>query len=153
MTAETKPKITIDAGRLKHLEMLQQTITRMANNSFLIKGWSITLISALLAFATKDKISIMAWVALLPWLTFWVLDGYFLHQERLFRQLFDRYRKEAHDTPTDFSMNTQVVREAVAPVQQVIFSKTLIIFHGFLGTLIIAIIALAHWGLITSGSC
>lgn len=32
---------SIDAGRLKHLEMLQQTIVRMANNSFLVKGWSI----------------------------------------------------------------------------------------------------------------
>jgi len=33
--------------KLKHLEMLQGVINRMANNSFLLKGWSVVLISAL----------------------------------------------------------------------------------------------------------
>lgn len=150
MIADTKT--SIDSGRLKHLEMLQQVITRMANNSFLIKGWSITLISALLALAAKDKVVMMAWVALLPWFMFWTLDGYFLHQERLFRKLFDRYRKEAQDTPTDFSMNTQVVIKEVDPWCEITLSKTLFIFHGFLGALIFTVIALSHFGLIPSGT-
>ena len=28
-----------------HLEMIQAVITRMAGNSFLIKGWSVTLVA------------------------------------------------------------------------------------------------------------
>lgn len=142
MTTDTKT--TIDSGRLKHLEMLQQVITRMANNSFLIKGWSITLISALLAFATKDKIQVMAWIALLPWLAFWILDGFFLHQEKLFRRLFDHYRVQPQDTATDFSMDTRLKDVKDKPEVQswpsVMVSKTLLIFHGLLALLIVAVI-------------
>ena len=34
--------------KIKHLEMIQAVIVRMGNNSFLLKGWSVTLISAYL---------------------------------------------------------------------------------------------------------
>lgn len=147
---------TIDPGRLKHLEMLQQVITRMAGNSFLVKGWSITLISALLAFAAKDKISIMAWVAILPWLAFWMLDGFFLHQERLFRRLFDHYRAQPQDTATDFSMDTRLEdvqdKPEVKPWFAVMFSRTLLIFHGLLVCLIVAVILAAYCGLIPAST-
>jgi hypothetical protein len=33
----------------KHLELIQAVISRMAGNSFLLKGWSVTLAAALLA--------------------------------------------------------------------------------------------------------
>jgi len=29
-------------NKIKHLEMLQNVIARMASNSFIIKGWSVT---------------------------------------------------------------------------------------------------------------
>lgn len=145
MTTETKPKTSIDSGRLKHLEMLQQVITRMANNSFLVKGWSITLISALLALAAKDKIQLMAYVAILPWLAFWMLDGFFLRQERLYRGLFDIYRQQPQDTPTDFSMDTRPV--TVDSWFKVMRSPTLRLFHGLLLCLILAVIIAAHCGL------
>ena len=39
----------MDNNKIKHLEFIQSTITRMNQNSFQIKGWMITLVSALLA--------------------------------------------------------------------------------------------------------
>ena len=33
-------------SKIAHLEMVQAVITRMAGNSFLIKGWSVTLVAA-----------------------------------------------------------------------------------------------------------
>jgi hypothetical protein len=33
------------------------------------------------------------WLAFIPALIFWVLDGYFLWQERLYRKLYDRVRE------------------------------------------------------------
>lgn len=146
MTADSESKKTIDAGRLQHLNMLQNVISRMASNSFLVKGWSITLISALLAFATKDKISVMAWIAILPWLAFWTLDGFFLHQERLFRKLYDFYRRQPQHQPTDFSMNTLPVSDEVASWFGVVCSRTLLIFHGLLGLLIGLVILAGHLG-------
>jgi hypothetical protein len=124
--------VPIDAGRLKHLEMIQQVISRMASNSFLVKGWSVTLLSVILAIAVKNEIKAMAWVALLPCIMFWALDGYFLRQERLFRKLWDRCREQSQENSTDFNMNTSVVDGEFASWLAASFSKTLFIFHGVL---------------------
>ena len=35
--------------QLKHLDYILSTINRMADNSFKVKGWMVTLISALMA--------------------------------------------------------------------------------------------------------
>ena len=136
--------MAIDSGRLKHLEMIQQVITRMAGNSFLIKGWSVTLMSALLALSFKEGSKDMAWIALLPWLMFWILDGFFLRQERLFRKLWDARRVEDQAKPTDFDMDTGSVAEQAGSWLSVIFSKTLLIFHGGLFVLLCVIIAVAR---------
>lgn len=118
------------AGQIKHLEMLQAVISRMANNSFLIKGWCITLVSALLALAAKD-VKGMVFVAYLPVLMFWWLDAFFLRQERLFRKLFDRVREDDR-AETDFSMNTQPVDHLVVSRAKVALSQTLGWFYGSL---------------------
>ena len=41
--------------KMKHLEFIQNVITRMNSNSFLIKGWAITLVSALFALAANGS--------------------------------------------------------------------------------------------------
>ncbi len=38
-------------AKLKHLEMIQGVVNRMASNSFQLKGWSVVLVSALFALA------------------------------------------------------------------------------------------------------
>jgi hypothetical protein len=138
----------INTGRLKHLEMLQQIITRMASNSFLVKGWSVTLLSAILVITAKDKVYAMGWVAMIPVAAFWLLDGFFLRQERLFRKLYDRYRSQPQDTPTDFSMDTSVVANDVGSWGKVMVSKTLFIFHGGLAVVLGIVLGLSQKGLI-----
>jgi len=112
----------------KHLELIQNVITRMNGNSFLIKGWSVTLISALFALAAKDSNPAFAIVAYFPCLVFWGLDGFFLHQEKLFRGLYDGVRREEDIEP--FSMDTSSFKDRVPTWCQVVFSKTLLPFHG-----------------------
>ena len=36
--------------KLKHLEMVQGVINRMASNSFMLKGWAVTLVAGIFAF-------------------------------------------------------------------------------------------------------
>lgn len=134
----------INSGRLKHLEMLQQVITRMANNSFLLKGWSVTLLSAILVVTAKDKIYPMGWIALIPIIIFWLLDGFFLRQERLFRKLYDKYRVQPQESETDFNMDTSVVATEVGNWLQVTFSTTLTVFHGGLAVLLLTVILLVN---------
>ena len=70
---------------MKEIDVIQNVIKRMASNSFMLKGWTITLVVVSLVLR-GDKIS--ALIAIIPWLVFWFLDAYFLRQERLFRELY-----------------------------------------------------------------
>jgi hypothetical protein len=118
------------SGQIKHMEMIQAVITRMANNSFMIRGWCVTLVSALLALGAKDAKN-MVFVAYLPVLIFWWLDAFFLRQERHFRTLFDPVREDDR-ADTDFSMNTQDVEHLVVSRLRVAWSTTLRWFYGWL---------------------
>ena len=125
--------MAIDAGRLKHLELIQQAITRMANNSFLLKGWSVTLLAAILAIAaSKEGLHKLVWIGFLPLVAFWLLDGYFLRQERLYRKLWDQVRAQAQDQPSDFTMDASAFSAEVPSWLQTCLSETLSIFHGVL---------------------
>ena len=114
-----------------HLEMIQNIINRLSQGSFLLKGWSVLLISALFALAAGGAQPFFVYIAYFPAVAFWILDGYFLWQERLFRALFD-YVRGLSENEVDFSMDTSVVRGQVDPWRDVVFSKTLVIFHGTL---------------------
>ncbi len=76
----------------KYLEMIQGVITRLASHSFLLKGWTVTLASALLGFAGREQDDQLARLALLPTLIFWALDAYYLGQEQRHRLLFAQAR-------------------------------------------------------------
>jgi len=123
--------------KLKHLEMLQNIIDRMADNSFSLKGWSVVLVSALFALAASDSNTYFVYLAYLPSIMFWILDGYFLWQERLFRKLYDRVRA-ASESEIDFSMDTSSVRGEVSSWIGTMFSRTLLIYHGtILGVVVV----------------
>lgn len=116
-------------NKIKHLEMIQGVINRMANNSFLLKGWSVVLVSALFALAAKDSNRLYIYLACFPSLVFWVLDGYFLRQEKLYRKLYDKVRS-TKESEIDFSMDTSSLIKEVHTWSEVIFSKTLSIFYS-----------------------
>ncbi|MFD0318171.1 hypothetical protein [Streptomyces flavalbus] len=120
--------MALDEVRIRHLEMIQTIVTRMAGNSFLIKGWSLTVTGALLAYAVGNEESAVALVSILPVLAFWIMDGYFLYQERLFRRLYDRVRRPEEDI-APFHMDVAPGREK-AGVLRAAVSPTLSIFYG-----------------------
>ncbi len=93
-----------DYSRIAHLKMIQAVIARLAQNSFILKGWSVTLATGLLAVALKDK-DIYAILAFFPTLVLWGLDAYYLMQERLFRQLHDSVARQPEFPATPYSMS------------------------------------------------
>src|SRR5215212_5731472 len=76
-----------EEAELKHLEFIQGVIARLANNSFLLKGWSVTLVAAILALTVQDPGFYTMFLALFPALVFWGLDAFYLGQERHFREM------------------------------------------------------------------
>ena len=73
----------------KHLEFIQGVINRHNSNSFMIKGWTITIVTAILAYATNTKDANITLMALIPICMFWILDSIFLANERCFISLYN----------------------------------------------------------------
>lgn len=124
------------SNKHKHMEFIQAVVNRLSHNSFLLKGWSVVLVSALFALSASGSNMAFLFLAYIPVLVFWGLDGYFLREEKKFRALYDHVRK-LDDAEIDFSMNTSKVSQDVPNWRTCIFSKTLVPFHGVLFAAII----------------
>jgi len=107
----------------------------MASNSFLVKGWSITLIVATLLFkGSKYQI----FVAFIPLVSFWVLDAYYLKQERMYRKLYEwviKNRKNSNEFL--FDLNAYRFKDQVGTLHEMMFSETLIYFYVSIAILLI----------------
>ena len=134
----TEEALDLDA-KLKHLEMIQGIINRMAHCSFLLKGWSVILVSGLFALAAKETNPLFVYLAYLPAIAFWILDGYYLYQERLYRKLYGEVR-QLQPEAIDFRMNAERFKDADgATWSESVMSKTMLLFHGILILTIIVV--------------
>lgn len=115
--------------KLKHLEFIQNVITRMNSNSFFIKGWTITLVSALFALAAKDSNLKFVMVSYIAIPVFWILDGFFIAVERRYRDLYSEVAAKV-ESDVDFKMDTSKFKIGDRTWGSGIFSKTLIPFYG-----------------------
>lgn len=118
----------MDNHKLKHLEFIQNIITRMNSNSFLIKGWSITLISALFALAAKDANINYILITYIVVPVFWLLDGFFIATERQYRDLYKSVISKA-EADIDFSLDASLFNKGKNTWVCGVFSKTLIPFY------------------------
>lgn len=128
----------MEENKIKHLEFIQNVITRMNSNSFLIKGWTITLISALFALAAKDANGHYVLITYIVVPVFWLLDGFFVSQERQYRDLYDDVRLKTNQD-IDFSMNASIYNIGNNSWLICLYSKTLRLFYGItiIATLIV----------------
>lgn len=90
-------KVTPDSSSVQsYLNILQGIITRMATNSASCKAWCVSLVSAILVvIADKNKPN-YAWITLIPIVLFFLLDSYYLGQERSFREIYNSFVKDLH---------------------------------------------------------
>ena len=114
----------------RHLKMIREAIKGLAHNSFLLKGWTAILVCAFFGFAVMTLGSPFTFLACLPALVFWFLDGYFLRQQKLFKALYEHVREKDEEN-IDFSMDVSEVEETrEVSYLSGLFSRTLITFHG-----------------------
>ncbi len=111
---------------LKEIDLIQDVIRRMSNTSFVIKGWTVTMMGIIFAF--KADINATHFV-LIPIILFWFLDAYFLKHERQYRKLYQWViDNRLHDDSHLFNLNTS--RFNTQSTFQVMFSFTLALFYG-----------------------
>ena len=130
----------METNKIKHLEFIHNTITRMSSKTFYLKGWTITLIAALFAFSAKDSDSSLMLITYISTPFFWILDGYYLSNERKFRDLYDEVRLK-NESDIDFNMSTQSVKSSKNSWLHSVFSTPKIIFYGSLITITMIIIS------------
>lgn len=116
-------------NKQKHLEFIQGAINRMASNLFFLRGWTITLVAALLALFVKGTDTGYVLIVWFLIFIFWILDGYFLSQERLFRALYNHVIT-LDEKDVDFSMNTDKYKnDKKNSWVCAMFSPTILIFY------------------------
>lgn len=133
--------MTFIEQKLKHMDLIQDVIKRMASNSFQLKAWAVTIVSAVLAMAGNDKQWHLIPVALLPIALFWGLDAYFLRMERLYRDMYKLVSvKDENRDKIDFSLNYLPFDKPKHSIFNVAVSSTLLAFYGILLLLVLALI-------------
>lgn len=119
-------------AKIKHLEFIQSNIARMNQCSFQMKGWMITVVSALLALfaASIDNVTgtgnnIFIFVAVVPTLIFWFLDSFYLQQEMKFRGIYNDIVADLNDDKIKlFSMPLGNYDGCKYCLLHIMFSKT-----------------------------
>ncbi|WP_455542933.1 hypothetical protein [Intestinibacter sp.] len=119
----------------KEIDLIQNCISRMANNSFLLKGWVVSLVAVILAILHEKIDTIQVSLILICIiLCFWYLDAFFLKTERMYRALYNWViveRLKGNDEKL-YDLNPHRFKYKVDSIGRIMFSKTLIIFYGFL---------------------
>lgn len=127
----------------KEIDLIQECIKRMANNSFLIKGWTVSLIAVVLALA-KDKIDLMyiCLILLIPVIGFWYLDTFFLRTEKMYRKMYEWVIKNRLQSDERmYELDPRKYENEVESTKNVMFSSTLKVFFG-IPTLVLLFIIL-----------
>jgi hypothetical protein len=100
-------------ARIRHLEMIQNVIARMANNSNTIKRYAVVITAAAVSFAKfADAPSILLAAAILI-LVLAFLDAKYLRLERCFRDLFNEVRNTSDNQNADFRLEPDLTKRAL----------------------------------------
>jgi hypothetical protein len=118
-------------SKLKHLEFIQNAVTRTNSNSFQLKGWSITLVAAIFAVALTSSAHLFAFVAILPIFSFWGLDAYYLLLERRYRMLYNDVASK-QEIEINFSMDASVYEDERTTLFCCAFCGHIPVFYGTL---------------------
>ena len=129
----------------KEIDLIQGCINRMANNSFLIKGWALGVFAGVTAFTKGENLNnivLLLCTTVVPFICFWVLDAYFLQIERKYRAMYTEKLTTRKNNDSDELFDLNPSKYKVGSILRIMFSQTLTIFYGipFLTSVIVLII-------------
>ena len=121
----------VDENKIRHLEFIQNIISRLNSNSFMIKGWAITIVSAVLALLATTSNKAFIAITGLPIIVFWVLDSFYLQTERKYAILYGKIIEPSSNIPP-FNLNInspEVTNERGTSYFASFFSRTIKVFY------------------------
>lgn len=96
--------------RRQYLSFIQNVIARMAGNSLALKGLCITLVTLVATIMSAKEVGgekslfLQTAIICVSVLTFWVLDSFYLAQERRYREMYKSVSDKNNNDIT-YSMN------------------------------------------------
>ena len=133
----------------KEVDLIQSCITRMANCSFSLKGWYISLVTLALTWliGLGCKVSIIGLVLFGVTTIFWGLDGFFLKMETLYRWKYEWVIKARRENNDDYLYDLNPTKKEmwIEPekkdcLMNFVFSKTLFPLYGVVWVISVAIL-------------
>ncbi|TPD70491.1 hypothetical protein [Flavobacterium microcysteis] len=122
----------------QHLEFIQNIINRLSTNSIQLKAITITLTAGLLAvYSTSPKIFLI-YLASIQVIFFWLLDSYYLQQERKFRGVYnDVSGITSNFTIKDYEMPIEKYKKGKYSFFRCVFSFSKLLFFGSIFSILI----------------
>lgn len=137
---------------VEHLRLIQGVINRMAQVSFILKGWTVTIVAAMFGIAASTFTPWLGLLTLFPLLLFGGLDAYYLRQERLFRCLYEKVRLDPDGKVIPaYSMNTSPCESEVGSWWRTVCCPTIGWFYGIMIVVTIIITALLYMNTSNAG--
>ena len=131
----------------KEIDLIQACINRMAQNSLSCKSWCLTLIAGAFTLVPEN---INKWyicvVMLCVDLCFWVLDSFYLLQERLYRDKYEWVIQKRLEGNRDFLYDLDPNNENMnledkkRNLMKVMISKSILPIYGGIAVLIVGFI-------------
>ncbi len=110
---------------IKHLELIQDVVARLSTHSFRLKTLTLVQVAAiLLAFSSSEDRALLL-LAPIAAVLLWILDAWFLREERAYRRHYDIVRQSPEEK-IDFAMDVSRLRGSVL---RSVFSPTLATFY------------------------
>lgn len=135
----------------KEIDLIQSCITRMAQNSFMIKGWFVSIYAVILALLPeKINLFLLCTALVAVNLIFWYLDGFFLRTEKVYRKIYDwvlevrpQNNRELMYQLNPSKFNGKI--EEVESVREVMWSKTLRWFYLIPLGIVVIVFIVKYW--------
>lgn len=132
-------------NKLKHLDMIEAVIERMAKNCFQLKEWTMTLVAAVAALASQSSDKRFIVFAFIPALGFWILDSFYLQQGRKYRLLYKNVSVRTEED-IDFNMDSRLAVGTSSEMERLRFLKCLfsvseICFYPFIAAAMLVLVA------------
>ena len=134
--------------KVPYLEMVQNTIDKMSANSAILKGFAATVVTGISAISFTEIDKWVLLLSLIPVISFFALDVYYLLLERRFRYLYDNIRDG--EQPVNYSMAVDIPKEKLeqsgARLRDCFRSPSILLFYLPVLLVVSAILAMKFGG-------
>lgn len=136
--------VNTQANKIKHLEMIEAIVERMAKNCFQLKGWAMTLVAAVAALSSQSADKRFIVLAFIPIVGFWILDAFYLQTERRYNLLYKNVAAKMEED-IDFNLDARMATGTSADMERLCFFKCFfsVTETCFYGVVAVALIVLA----------